>query len=119
MMKDQTRRGDKIVYPHRQIAIIGAGPYGLSLAAKLQAAGAEYVLFGRTMSFWQNNVPKGTILLRNSNSWAEFSEEFDMAAYERTLANGKLPKPLPAEDLVAYGKWFQSATGIDPDERLV
>ena len=42
-----------------QIAIVGAGPYGLSLAAHLGARGADFQIFGEPMSFWQANMPKG------------------------------------------------------------
>jgi thioredoxin reductase len=36
-----------------EVAIIGAGPYGLSLAAHLAAAGIETRIFGRPMAFWE------------------------------------------------------------------
>jgi glycerol-3-phosphate dehydrogenase len=34
------------------IAIIGAGPYGLSLAAHLRHRGVEFRAFGQPMQFW-------------------------------------------------------------------
>ena len=43
-------------------AIIGAGPYGLSLAAHLGAAGADFRIFGRPMTSWRENMPKGMML---------------------------------------------------------
>jgi glycerol-3-phosphate dehydrogenase len=36
------------------IAIIGAGPYGLSLAAHLGEQNVEHRIFGRPMNFWAN-----------------------------------------------------------------
>jgi thioredoxin reductase len=40
------------------VAIIGAGPYGLSLAAHLRARGVKYRIFGEVMRFWRN-MPDG------------------------------------------------------------
>src|SRR5262245_5618130 len=38
--------------PETDVAIIGAGPYGLSLAAHLRARGLKYRIFGEAMRFW-------------------------------------------------------------------
>ena len=35
------------------VAVIGAGPYGLSLAAHLSAAGVNYRHFGVPMRLWR------------------------------------------------------------------
>lgn len=43
------------------VVIIGAGPYGLSLAAHLRARGVEYRIFGESMRFWRN-MPLGVNL---------------------------------------------------------
>lgn len=42
--------------------IIGAGPYGLSLAAHLRAAGRNLRIFGAPMDFWSNHMPRGMFL---------------------------------------------------------
>src|ERR1700722_17489166 len=34
------------------VVVIGAGPYGLSLAAHLDARGIAFRIFGRPMAFW-------------------------------------------------------------------
>ena len=44
--------------PETDVAIIGAGPYGLSLAAHLRARGVKYRIFGEAMRFWLN-MPVG------------------------------------------------------------
>jgi FAD-dependent urate hydroxylase len=41
------------------VAIIGAGPYGLSLAAHLKHLGVEHQVFGTPMNFWRNSMPPG------------------------------------------------------------
>jgi FAD-dependent urate hydroxylase len=47
--------------PETDVAIIGAGPYGLSLAAHLRARGVKYRIFGEPMRFWLN-MPIGVNL---------------------------------------------------------
>ena len=44
------------------IAIIGAGPYGLSAAAHLRECGVETRVFGEPMSFWERCMPEGLVL---------------------------------------------------------
>jgi cation diffusion facilitator CzcD-associated flavoprotein CzcO len=41
------------------VAIIGAGPYGLSLAAHLRSRGREPRVFGDPMKLWRTQMPKG------------------------------------------------------------
>ena len=49
-----------------QVAIIGAGPYGLATAAHLRTAKIETCVFGEPMEFWQNQMPEGMFL---RSSW--------------------------------------------------
>jgi cation diffusion facilitator CzcD-associated flavoprotein CzcO len=103
---------------HRRIAVVGAGPFGLAIAAKLQAANADYILFGRGMSSWRDHVPRGTCLLSNPASCSLSHDGFDITAYGRSRAI-QLPSRLSAEEFVEYGLWFQRSTGLNPDERTV
>ena len=48
------------------VAIVGAGPYGLSLAAHLSAAGVSYRHFGVPMNLWRTAMPRGMYLDRKS-----------------------------------------------------
>ena len=41
------------------VAIIGAGPYGLSIAAHLKARGIRFRIFGKAMHAWLAHMPKG------------------------------------------------------------
>jgi hypothetical protein len=45
-----------------EVAIIGAGPYGLSLAAHLRSAGANFRVIGHPMDAWRNHMPEGMLL---------------------------------------------------------
>ena len=54
------------------VAIIGAGPYGLSLAAHLAAANVNVRVFGQPMHFWRTSMPEGMVLKSEgfaSNLW--------------------------------------------------
>jgi cation diffusion facilitator CzcD-associated flavoprotein CzcO len=41
-----------------EVAIIGTGPYGLSLAAHLAATNIRFRIFGQPMAFWRQHIPK-------------------------------------------------------------
>ena len=41
------------------VAIVGAGPYGLSLAAHLNDRNSDFQIFGEPMQFWRDHMPKG------------------------------------------------------------
>jgi cation diffusion facilitator CzcD-associated flavoprotein CzcO len=47
------------------VVVVGAGPYGLSAAAYLRAAGVEARVFGEPMAFWQKQMPVGMCLRSN------------------------------------------------------
>lgn len=44
------------------VAVIGAGPYGLSIAAHLGGRGVAYRIFGRPMDSWREHMPAGMTL---------------------------------------------------------
>ena len=45
-----------------EVAIVGAGPYGLSLAAYLQRQGVAFRIFGKPMDSWRRHMPEGMLL---------------------------------------------------------
>lgn len=102
------------------VAIIGAGPYGLSAAAYLRAAGVEPRVFGKTMAFWDNHMPAG---MRLRSSWgashiADPKQELTLDAY--CLQNGNhLSKPIPIERFVDYGRWYQRQAVPNLDNRQI
>src|SRR5215470_2886918 len=91
-----------------EVAVIGAGPYGLSAAAHLKVAGVDVRIFGKPMEFWADKMPAG-MLLRSPRVASNISSP-DLAhtldQYESAI--GIPPKsPLPLETFVDYGQWFQ------------
>jgi len=103
-----------------EVAVIGAGPYGLSVAAHLKYAGISAHVFGRPMSFWRHRMPKGMKLRSpwraTHLSTPNRSLSLDSYACERGLDRDKL---LPLEEFVAYGEWFQQHAVPDVDRRAV
>lgn len=43
------------------VAVIGAGRCGLSLAAHLRARDVEHRIFGELMGSWKHNMPSGRV----------------------------------------------------------
>ena len=92
------------------VAIIGAGPYGLSLAAHLSAGKVSYRIFGSPMSSWRN-MPNRTWLKSEGFASSLFDPEssLTLARYcqEHSLPYADVGLPVPIETFVAYGLEFQ------------
>lgn len=103
-----------------EVAIIGAGPYGLSAAAHLTALGMDVRVFGKPMDFWASKMPAGMLLRspRVASNISDPTNQFSLEAYERSA--GIEPKdPLPVETFVDYGRWFQRQLTAVHDTREV
>ncbi len=105
------------------VAIVGAGPYGLSMAAHLRAANADYRHFGMPMHLWQAAMPKG-MFLKSQGFASNLSDpagthtlEAFCQATGRPYASYGLPVPL--DTFVSYGQWFQSGLGLPVEDVLV
>lgn len=101
-----------------EVAIVGAGPYGLSAAAHL--AGLDVRVFGRKMSFWREHMPRGMFLRspRPASSLSSPAPSLRLEDYEREL--GPVPPgPVPLETFIGYGDWFQGRSFPDIDTREV
>jgi thioredoxin reductase len=104
----------------KEVVIIGAGPYGLSTAANLQHVGIEPYVIGQPMSFWKNSMPGGMLLRSKceaSNIHAP-QKRLSIEGYEKTIGR-KVPDPVPIEDFIAYGEWFNKQVAPNLDTRYV
>jgi FAD-dependent urate hydroxylase len=103
------------------VAIVGAGPYGLSAAAHLKATnGLDVRVFGEPMSFWERHMPKG-MLLRSPLAGSHLSDpsrSLTLQSYEAASGN-QITSPLPLDRFTDYGRWFQSRAVPDLDPRKV
>jgi len=93
------------------VAIIGAGPYGLSIAAHLAAADVNFRIFGKPMHTWAAEMPRGMRLKSDglASSLYEPTSQFSLKAYckEKGLSYADVGLPVPLETFVAYGLEFQ------------
>jgi cation diffusion facilitator CzcD-associated flavoprotein CzcO len=100
--------------------VIGAGPYGLSIAAHLRSCGVEVHVFGRPMSFWEEHMPVG-MLLRSSwraSSISDPTGDFTLDRY-RAAAGQPAPRPVPLDYFVEYGHWYRENLVPDVDQRRI
>jgi hypothetical protein len=103
------------------VAIIGAGPYGLAAAAHLRAAdGLDVRVFGDPMSFWRERMPAGMLLRSpwDASHIADPRHELTLDQYEVALGV-PIERPVPLETFVRYGLWVQEAVAGDVDRRKV
>jgi FAD-dependent urate hydroxylase len=99
------------------VAVIGAGPYGLAAAAHLRVAGLATRAFGHTMAFWRRNMPKG-MKLRHATGISHPHGSFSLEAFADVDPAAAM-RPLPIETFVAYAEWFQQHAVPDLDRRKV
>jgi FAD-dependent urate hydroxylase len=93
------------------VAIVGAGPYGLSLGAHLRRRGVEFRLFGTPMGTWLRQMPAG-MLLKSVGFASSLSEPTGRHTLGRFCADHGLPYqdeawPVPLATFADYGLWFQ------------
>ena len=98
--------------------VVGAGPYGLSIAAHTRATGLSTRNFGRPMSAWAEHMPAGMLL--KSEVWAShLGDPLGRYGYDAYCREHNLPyeyaNPIPLETFVAYGRWFAAlaAEGVE------
>jgi hypothetical protein len=105
------------------VAIIGAGPYGLSIAAYLQSAGVSFRIFGDPMSNWRTRMPKGMHLKSEgfASSLFDPARRFTLKNYcaEHGLPYKDIGLPVPLQTFWSYGLTFQKQLVPTLDERAV
>jgi lysine/ornithine N-monooxygenase len=90
------------------IAIIGAGPYGLSVAAHL--AGRRVRTFGEPMETWRTRMPPD-MLLRSDWKETSLSAPGDRGTIDRWAeeVGEKREEPIPLQKFLRYAEWFRRA----------
>jgi len=93
------------------IAIIGAGPYGLSLAAHLGRTHRSFRIFGEPMRFWSAHMPRGMRLKSEgfASNLSDPNGEFTLEAFcrERGIDYADIGLPVALDTFIAYGTEFQ------------
>ena len=94
------------------VAIVGAGPYGLSIAAHLKALGVRNRVFGEPMQTWRNHMPRGMGLKSDpfASCLYDPASRFTLEAFcrERGLPYAPTGWRVPLETFIEYGCWFQT-----------
>ena len=105
------------------VAIVGAGPYGLSVAAHLRRSGLSVRQFGLPMHLWRANMPRGMFLKSQgfASNLSDPQGQLTLGAFCRATGRpyADYGLPVPLDTFVAYGQWFQAAAGLDVEEVLV
>jgi FAD-dependent urate hydroxylase len=105
------------------VGIIGAGPYGLSLAAHLRAAGVHHRVFGEPMRLWRSHMPVGMFLksqgFASNLSTPDADHTLEAFCKDHGHPYVSYGVPIPLETFVAYGDWFQRAQVPELEEVLV
>src|SRR5436190_12115691 len=102
------------------VLIVGAGPYGLSVAAHLLEHGMNIAIFGKPLQLWREHMPKGMLL--RSHWWASsLSDPCKKYNIESYLKETSLPPvdPFPLEAFIDYGLHFQQHIVPQVDETFV
>jgi cation diffusion facilitator CzcD-associated flavoprotein CzcO len=98
-----------VIHP---VAVIGAGPFGLSTAAHLRARGIPVRVFGDPMVSWRDHMPAG-MLLKSTPAASNLDapqrghtlvDYCDAAGIPRLVTDEDI---VPVETFIAYGRWFQ------------
>jgi thioredoxin reductase len=111
------------------VAIVGAGPYGLSIAAHLGPLGASYRVFGKPMETWRRHMPEEMSLKSDgfASSLSAPGYQGD-AASAHTLREYCVRHAIPYDDFsipvalttfVDYALDFQTRFVPEVDERSV
>ena len=89
------------------VAVVGAGPYGLSVAAHLRARGVRFRIFGRPMSFWLQ-MPESINLKSFAFATNVYVPQRGFTFPEYCRARGlEDEEPCSMASFAEYGLWVQ------------
>ena len=105
------------------IAIVGAGPYGLSIATHLHERGISFRIFGRLMDSWLRHMPKGMKLKSDGFASNLYDPEGQFTLREYCAQNGieygDTGIPVCLDTFTGYGTAFQKKMVPELEEKLV
>lgn len=94
-----------------EVAIVGAGPYGLSTAAHLAARGVSFRIFGRALDTWRNHMPKDMLLKSEGLGTSLFHPDKNstLKAYcqARGIPYADTAVPISLDLFLEYAAWFR------------
>lgn len=103
------------------IAIVGAGPYGMSIAAHLKASNLSWRIFGKPMQTWSEHMPSGMSLKSDgfASNLSDPQGAFTLANYcrDRKIEYDDRFVPVSLSTFVDYGLDFRRRLLPNLDER--
>lgn len=103
--------------------VIGAGPYGLSVAAHLRARGINARVFGEVMSSWRSHMPAGMCLKSTPDASSLGSPAPGFTLSDYCVSEGIRPlhgdEVVPIQLFTRYGQWFQQRLVPDVEDETI
>ena len=93
------------------MAVIGAGPYGLSIAAHLRSRGVEFRIFGEPMRSWRAHMPRGMFLKSEgfASNLSDATGNYTLSRYcaDEGFEYSPYGAPVSLDVFTRYGLSFQ------------
>jgi FAD-dependent urate hydroxylase len=90
-----------------QLLVVGAGPYGIAVAAYAKWLGIDVVVVGKPLDLWKTNMPRG-MFLRSAPDW--HLDARNVATFEAYLSQRgpgvHQARPVALETFLDYAGWF-------------
>jgi thioredoxin reductase len=106
-----------------ETVIVGAGPYGLSIAAHFRRRDIPFRIFGRPMDSWLNHMPKGMMLKSDGFASDIYDPEkaFTLRQFcaERGIQYADTGVPVQLDTFSAYGLAFRDRMVPELEDKLV
>lgn len=105
------------------VAIVGTGPHGLSLAAHLKARGIDFRIFGKPMGTWAEHMPK-TMMLKSDGFASNLSAPERESTLKDYCARKNIPYadeglPISLELFLEYASWFRQHFVSELEDTMV
>jgi len=106
-----------------EAAIVGAGPYGLSIAAHLRRQGLPFRIFGPPMDSWLTHMPKG-MMLKSDGFASNISDPDGRMTLKEFCEERRIPyadtaKPIRLDTFTAYGLAFRERIVPELENKMV
>lgn len=106
-----------------EIAIIGAGPYGLSMAAHFRNRAIPFRIFGRPMDSWLAHMPKGMMLKSDgfASNIYDPDSKFTLKQFcaERGINYADMGTPVRLDTFGDYGLAFRDRMVPELEDKMV
>lgn len=106
-----------------EAVVIGAGPYGLSIAAHLRSRAIPHRIFGRPMDSWISHMPKGMHLKSDgfASTISDPSGSYTLKNFcaEQSLAYAEVGRPVELETFAQFGLAFRDRMVPNLEDKMV